>query len=82
MLTMANDTDPVIGACLRLASSADAMKAAAKTYLRLAEHSHDGDERSVFLECAAFYAKLAENFEKADREPAAPVHGRTSDGHW
>jgi hypothetical protein len=46
--------------CLRLANSTDAMRAAAKTYLRLAEKSKDLLEREVLLECAAFFAQLAD----------------------
>ena len=45
---------------LQLAKSTDAMRAAAKTYLRLAEKSKDLREREVLLECAAFFAQLAD----------------------
>lgn len=45
---------------LQLAKSTDAMRAAAKTYLRLAEESKDLGEREVLLECAAFFAQLAD----------------------
>jgi hypothetical protein len=45
---------------LRLAKSTDAMRAAAKSYLRLAEKSEDSRQREILLECAAFFAQLAD----------------------
>jgi len=45
---------------LRLAKSTDAMRAAAKSYLRLAEKSGDSRQREILLECAAFFAQLAD----------------------
>jgi len=54
-------TDPMADACRQLARSTDTMRAAAKTYLRLAEETPDGRDRTAFLECAAFYAQLADS---------------------
>ncbi len=45
---------------LQLAKSTDAMRAAAKTYLRLAERTKELREREILLECAAFFAQLAD----------------------
>jgi hypothetical protein len=36
------------------------MRAAAKTYLRLAERTKELREREILLECAAFFAQLAD----------------------
>lgn len=56
-------TDLMAEACLQLARSTETMRAAAKTYLRLAEETPHGRHRTAFLECAAFYAQLADSSE-------------------
>lgn len=67
---MAIKTDPITAACLQLASSTEVMRAAAKTYLGLAEQTEISQDRKAFLQCAAFYAQLAEELENdARRSP-------------
>jgi hypothetical protein len=61
--------DLMAEACLQLARSTDTMRAAAKTYLRLAEETPCGHDRTAFLECAAFYAQLADSSRVRNEVP-------------
>ncbi len=45
---------------LQLAKPTDALRAAASSYLRLAEQSKDLLQREILLECTAFFAQLAD----------------------
>jgi hypothetical protein len=64
---------------LRLANSADAMRAAAKSYLRLAEKSKDLLQREVLLECAAFFAQLA---DRAGDQMQGSTRPHRKNGPW
>jgi hypothetical protein len=69
--------DRIKAACLQLAGSVDAMRAASKNYLQLAQSIADPRDRRTFTECAIFYAQLANHSEEDDR----PTDGK-ADGHW
>jgi len=69
--------DPIRAACLQLAGSVDAMRAASKNYLQLAQSIADPKDRRKFTECAVFYAQLANHSEDDERS----TDGK-ADGHW
>ena len=69
---MVAKTDPIAVACLQLAASASTMRAAAKMYLKLAAQTEFSDHRNAFLQCAAFYAQLAEEFTD-DEQPSSKI---------
>ena len=77
---MTNEPDLVRTACLQLATSTGAMQAAAKMYLRLAEQVDDRKDRTAFLECAAFYAQLAEWSGTGQQQ--AFSQRKKLNGHW
>ena len=64
---------------LQLAKSTDAMRAAASSYLRRVEQSKDLLQREVLLECAAFFAQLA---DRAGDQMQGSTRGHKKNGSF